>query len=44
MSFFGFDTALPRDGGAQRKAPGFSAPHDAFAGLSSKAYNDDGDA
>jgi hypothetical protein len=32
MSFFGFDTTLPRDR-TGRPAPGFSAPQDAFAGL-----------
>ena len=30
MSFFGFDTTLPRD---RSNAPGFSAPQDAFAAL-----------
>jgi len=32
MSFFGFDTTLPRD--KPRTVHGFSAPDDAFAGLS----------
>lgn len=30
MSFFGFDTTLPRD---RKVVPGFSSQHDAFAGL-----------
>jgi DNA topoisomerase 2-associated protein PAT1 len=34
MSFFGFDTTLPRDRGHQQAAAGFAAPHDAFADLS----------
>lgn len=33
MSFFGFDTTLPRDRGHQKAAPGFAAPQDAFADL-----------
>ncbi|KAF2459118.1 topoisomerase II-associated protein PAT1 [Lineolata rhizophorae] len=36
MSFFGFDTTLPRDRGHQKSAPGFSHS-DAFAGLSDRA-------
>jgi hypothetical protein len=34
MSFFGFDTTLPRDRAHQQAAPGFAAPQDAFADLS----------
>ncbi|KIW01919.1 uncharacterized protein PV09_06760 [Verruconis gallopava] len=34
MSFFGFDTTLPRDKAHQTSGLGFSAPQDAFAGLS----------
>jgi DNA topoisomerase 2-associated protein PAT1 len=41
MSFFGFDTTLPRDRGHQKAAPGFAAPQDAFASLSSKNAADD---
>jgi DNA topoisomerase 2-associated protein PAT1 len=37
MSFFGFDTNLPRDRGHQQSAPGFTAPQDAFASLSNEA-------
>ncbi|KAK2624512.1 hypothetical protein QTJ16_006462 [Diplocarpon rosae] len=33
MSFFGFDTALPRDRGHNTGAPGFSQAADPFAGL-----------
>lgn len=40
MSFFGFDTNLPRDRGHQANAPGFGQ-HDAFAGLSGGAADDD---
>lgn len=40
MSFFGFDTSLPRDKGHSTNAPGFGH-HDAFAGLGGGA---DGDA
>lgn len=40
MSFFGFDTSLPRDRGHQTNAPGFGQ-HDAFAGLSGGAADDD---
>ncbi|KAF1985099.1 hypothetical protein K402DRAFT_335197 [Aulographum hederae CBS 113979] len=36
MSFFGFDTTLPRDRGHQTAAPGFGQTQDAFAGLSSR--------
>jgi DNA topoisomerase 2-associated protein PAT1 len=41
MSFFGFDTTLPRDRGHQAGGLGFSAPSDAFAGLSGRANDDD---
>ena len=34
MSFFGFDTALPKDAGHSSRAPGFGQTLDAFAGLS----------
>jgi DNA topoisomerase 2-associated protein PAT1 len=34
MSFFGFDTTLPRDRGHNPSAPGFSQAADPFAGLS----------
>jgi hypothetical protein len=40
MSFFGFDTSLPRDRGHSSNAPGFGQ-HDAFAGLSSGGAADD---
>ena len=40
MSFFGFDTNLPRDRGHQTNAPGFGQ-HDAFAGFSGGAADDD---
>jgi DNA topoisomerase 2-associated protein PAT1 len=40
MSFFGFDSNLPRDRGHQANAPGFGQ-HDAFAGLSSGGAGDD---
>ena len=33
MSFFGFDTALPRDGGHPTQAPGFGATPDPFASI-----------
>ncbi|KAF2838661.1 hypothetical protein M501DRAFT_1004447 [Patellaria atrata CBS 101060] len=36
MSFFGFDTSLPRDRGHQSTAPGFGQTHDPFAGLSQR--------
>ncbi|KAF2671691.1 hypothetical protein BT63DRAFT_431836 [Microthyrium microscopicum] len=35
MSFFGFDSRLPRDRGHQTSAPGFGATQDAFDGLQS---------
>ncbi|KAK0119816.1 hypothetical protein ONS95_011248 [Cadophora gregata] len=41
MSFFGFDTALPRDRGHNPSAPGFSQAADPFAGLSRKEDDDD---
>ncbi|KZF19385.1 hypothetical protein L228DRAFT_241624 [Xylona heveae TC161] len=34
MSFFGFDTTLPRDRGHPREAPGFGEAPDPFAGFS----------
>ena len=34
MSFFGFDTTLPRDRGHPSTAPGFGQAQDPFAGLS----------
>lgn len=34
MSFFGFDTTLPRDRGHPSSAPGFGQAQDPFAGLS----------
>jgi hypothetical protein len=40
MSFFGFNTDLPRDRGHQANAPGFGQ-HDAFAGFSGGAADDD---
>ncbi|CBX93824.1 hypothetical protein IAQ61_003706 [Plenodomus lingam] len=40
MSFFGFDTNLPRDRGHSANAPGFSQ-HDAFAALGEAAADDD---
>jgi DNA topoisomerase 2-associated protein PAT1 len=40
MSFFGFDTSLPRDRGHQSNAPGFGQ-HDAFAGFNGGAADDD---
>ena len=44
MSFFGFDTSLPRDRGHQSNAPGFAAPQDAFASLSGRGAANDDDA
>ncbi|KAF2103513.1 hypothetical protein NA57DRAFT_53032 [Rhizodiscina lignyota] len=44
MSFFGFDATLPRDRGHQNNAPGFSQPHDAFAGLSGRGAGAEDDA
>lgn len=40
MSFFGFDTTLPRDQGHSTAAPGFGQ-HDAFAALGGGAADDD---
>ncbi|KAF1966165.1 hypothetical protein BU23DRAFT_560490 [Bimuria novae-zelandiae CBS 107.79] len=40
MSFFGFDTTLPRDQGHSTNAPGFGH-HDAFASLGRGAADDD---
>ncbi|CAN9121135.1 hypothetical protein AA0117_g6556 [Alternaria alternata] len=40
MSFFGFDTNLPRDRGHASNAPGFGQ-HDAFAALGGGAADDD---
>jgi len=41
MSFFGFDTSLPRDRGHPAMAPGFSQATDHFAGLSNADDDDD---
>ncbi len=41
MSFFGFDTTLPRDRGHNTAAPGFSQAADPFAGLSRQGEDDD---
>ena len=42
MSFFGFDTTLPRDGGHPTKAPGFGTVPDPFASISQgRALEDD---
>lgn len=41
MSFFGFDTSLPRDRGHPATAPGFSQATDHFAGLSNADDDDD---
>ena len=41
MSFFGFDTTLPRDRSHQKSAPGFAAPQDAFASLPTHSAADD---
>ena len=45
MSFFGFDTKLPRDRDQPGKGPGFFAPPDPFAEISRNktAGNDDDD-
>lgn len=44
MSFFGFDTNLPRDRGHPSAAPGFTQTHDPFAGLSrGQGIEDDDD-
>lgn len=41
MSFFGFDSSLPRDRPHNSNAPGFSAPRDAFSGFSGRNTNDE---
>ncbi|KAG0646076.1 DNA topoisomerase 2-associated pat1 [Hyphodiscus hymeniophilus] len=41
MSFFGFDSTLPRDRGHNPSAPGFSQAADPFAGLSRPEDDDD---
>ncbi|KAF3936275.1 hypothetical protein ABW19_dt0206846 [Dactylella cylindrospora] len=45
MSFFGFDTTLPRNRGSTaphpKQAPGFSQQRDAFAGLSGNDINEE---
>ncbi|CZR63249.1 related to topoisomerase II-associated protein [Phialocephala subalpina] len=41
MSFFGFDTSLPRDRGHNTAAPGFSQVADPFAGLSGRDNDND---
>ncbi|KAE8450397.1 hypothetical protein EG329_006471 [Mollisiaceae sp. DMI_Dod_QoI] len=41
MSFFGFDTNLPRERGHNSAAPGFSQAADPFAGLSGRDGDDD---
>jgi DNA topoisomerase 2-associated protein PAT1 len=44
MSFFGFETTLPRDRGHNPSALGFSQATDPFAGLTRKEEGDDDDA
>ncbi|KAI9773983.1 MAG: hypothetical protein M1839_001934 [Geoglossum umbratile] len=44
MSFFGFDTTLPRDHGHPANAPGFGQAPDPFAGISRGIEDDDDDA
>ncbi|ELR09579.1 hypothetical protein VC83_05522 [Pseudogymnoascus destructans] len=44
MSFFGFDSALPRDRDQDTKTPGFGQTPDPFAGLSYAGADDDDDA
>lgn len=44
MSFFGFDPALPRDGGHPAKAPGFGTTPDPFASISRGIEDDDDEA
>ena len=46
MSFFGFDSTLPRDSGPPSTAPGFGQAPDPFAGLSQDRarFDDDDDA
>ncbi|KAF2279046.1 uncharacterized protein EI97DRAFT_456451 [Westerdykella ornata] len=41
MSFFGFDTTLPRDHSHSARAPGFGQPADPFASLSGGAADDE---
>lgn len=41
MSFFGFDSTLPKDRGHSTNAPGFGQTRDAFAGLGGGALEDD---
>ncbi|MCJ1312595.1 hypothetical protein MMC25_006269 [Agyrium rufum] len=44
MSFFGFDTTIPRDRGHPSQAPGFGQAQDPFAGLSrDRALEDEDD-
>lgn len=43
MSFFGFDTSLPRDRGHNPRAPGFGQAPDPFAGLSDRQGTDEQD-
>jgi DNA topoisomerase 2-associated protein PAT1 len=43
MSFFGFDTTLPKDRGHSTNAPGFGQAPDPFAGLGRAAQGDDDD-
>ncbi len=43
MSFFGFDSTLPKDGTHNTAAPGFGLPPDPFAGLSRRNEDDDDD-
>lgn len=40
MSFFGFDSTLPRDRGHNTTAPGFAQAADPLAGLSRPAEDD----
>ena len=44
MSFFGFDSNLPRDRGHNISAPGFSQVADPFVGLSRPEAGNDDDA
>lgn len=41
MSFFGFETTLPRDGGHPVNAPGFTAVSDPFASISNNRPEED---
>ena len=43
MSFFGFDTTLPRDRGHPTKGLGFAAAPDPFAGISSNRPEEEND-